>query len=148
MSNISIATLGVSDLKRSTAFYEALGWRNSPMTQETVTFLQGHSIVLGLFPREELAKDADIVDTPAGFRGVALAFNQPSENAVNTFFEKAVAAGAHPQKRPEKVFWGGYSGYFADPDGHLWEVAHNPFATMDEGGQIDLFAAPSSGDAA
>lgn len=136
--NISLVTLGVEDLAASTAFYEALGWSNTTASQESVTFLQGASIVLGLFGREALADDAQIDNEPAGFRGVALAINLASEAAVDAYFERAAAAGAHPQKKPEKVFWGGYSGYFTDPDGHLWEVAYNPFFQRDENGTLQL----------
>lgn len=138
-ANISIVTLGVTDLARSTAFYEALGWRNTTASQDSVTFLQGASIVLGLYGRAALAEDAQIAETPAGFRGVTLAINLESEAAVDAYFERAIAAGAHAQKTPQKVFWGGYSGYFADPDGHLWEVAHNPFFQGDVStGQLRL----------
>ncbi len=138
-ANISIVTLGVEDLAASTAFYEKLGWQNTTASQESVTFLQGRSVVLGLYGRAALAEDAQIENTPAGFRGTSLAINLPSEAEVDAFFTKAVEAGAHPQKQPEKVFWGGYSGYFADPDGHLWEVAYNPFFNGDSStGQLKL----------
>ena len=137
-ANISIATLGVSDLKASTAFYEKLGWKNTTASQDSVTFLQGGSIVLGLYGREALAEDANIEPTPAGFRGVTFALNLPDEETVDAYFAHAVACGAHPQKKPEKVFWGGYSGYFADPDGHLWEIAFNPFIPQNDEGQLTL----------
>lgn len=137
--NISLVTLGVEDLARSTAFYEDLGWANTRASQASVTFLQGHSIVLGLFGRSSLAEDAGIEIEPAGFRGVALAVNLIDQAAVDQYFDHAIACGAKPVKRPEKVFWGGYSGYFADPDGHLWEVAHNPFFELDaKTGQLNL----------
>ena len=142
-ANISIVTLGVEDLAASTTFYEKLGWQNTTASQESVTFLQGASIVLGLYGRAALAEDAAIEDTPTGFRGTSLAVNLPSEAEVDAFFDMAIAAGAHPQKKPEKVFWGGYSGYFADPDGHLWEVAHNPLFIGDpETGQLKLEPKP------
>ena len=142
-ANISIVTLGVEDLAASTTFYEKLGWQNTTASQESVTFLQGASIVLGLYGRAALAEDAAIEDTPTGFRSTSLAVNLPSEAEVDALFDMAIAAGAHPQKKPEKVFWGGYSGYFADPDGHLWEVAHNPFFTGDpETGQLKLEPKP------
>ena len=137
-ANISIVTLGVEDLSVATAFYETLGWRNTSVSQESVTFLQGHSVVLGLFGREALAKDVQIRNEPAGFRGVTLAINLASQTEVDAFFDKAIHAGARTQKKPQKVFWGGYSGYFADPDGHLWEVACNPFFEMDGHGQLRL----------
>ena len=138
---VSIVTLGVSDLARSTAFYESLGWRNTQPSNENVTFLQGHNVILGLYGHDALAEDAEIAPSPsasAPFRGVSLAVNCPSEEAVDSFFADAVSKGAKAQKKPQKVFWGGYSGYFADFDNHLWEVAHNPFFSMDEKGRIQL----------
>lgn len=138
-ANISIVTLGVTDLSRSTSFYEQLGWVNTKASQDSVTFLQGASIVLGLYGRQELADDAQVENTNPGFSGISLAINLPSEADVDAFYETALAAGAVAQKKPEKVFWGGYSGYFADPDGHLWEVAHNPFFEGDQAsGQLKL----------
>ena len=137
-ANISIATLGVKDLALSTAFYEKLGWQNTTASQDSVSFLQGHSVVLGLYGHDALAEDANIDVTSIGFRGVAFAINLPDEASVDAFHAHAVSAGAHPQKNPEKVFWGGYSGYFSDPDGHLWEVAYNPFIPKNENGQLTL----------
>lgn len=138
-ANISIVTLGVSDLEVSTVFYKNLGWINTTASQEGVTFLQGNSIVLGLYGHEALAEDAGLDVTPIGFRGVTLAVNLESEAAVDEWFARAITAGAHEQKTPQKVFWGGYSGYIADPDGHLWEVAYNPFFQGDVStGQLKL----------
>jgi uncharacterized protein len=94
--------------------------------------------VLGLFRREELAKDAKTPNSAAGFSGVTLACNQRSEAVVDVVLAEAVKAGARLIKPAEKVFWGGYSGYFADPDGHLWEVAYNPFAPLDAQGRVSL----------
>lgn len=139
-AGISIVTLGVTDLAASTAFYEKLGWHNTPASQPTITFLAGRNVVLGLYPRTALAEDAEVEETPAGFRGVTLAVNLESEQAVDAFFALATSTGAHPQKTPQKVFWGGYSGYFSDLDGHLWEIAHNPFFAFDDAGNLDLFA--------
>lgn len=141
---ISMVTLGVADIARATAFYEALGWRNTAASQDEVSFLQGHNIVLGLYGRKALAKDAQIEDTPPGFGGVAFAVNLISQDAVDAFFEHALNSGAAACKRPQQAFWGGYSGYFADPDGHLWEVAYNPYFKTDENGMLDL----DGGDAA
>ncbi|MGI9402272.1 MAG: VOC family protein [Rhizobiaceae bacterium] len=135
---ISIVTLGVADLAVSTSFYEALGWVKAPQSQDTVSFLQGHNIVLGLYGREALADDANISCEPTGFSAVTLARNLPSPEEVDEFFELALSHGAKPLKTPQKVFWGGYSGYFQDIDGHLWEIAHNPFFEMDEHGQLQL----------
>lgn len=141
---ISIVTLGVGDIGEATRFYEKLGWVNTPASQSTISFLAGHDIVLGLYGRAELAADAQVEDTPAGFRGVTLACNWPSREAVDAFHARALAAGAADMKPPQEVFWGGYSGYFADLDGHLWEVAHNPFFAMDQHGRLDLFAGQPS----
>ncbi|GIL01196.1 MAG: hypothetical protein BroJett030_10950 [Alphaproteobacteria bacterium] len=138
LAGISLVTLGVADIAAATRFYEALGWRNTAASQAEVSFLQGHNIVLGLFGRSALAEDAHVEDRPTGFAGVALAVNLHSEAEVDALYDRALAAGATATKRPRKVFWGGYSGYFADPDGHLWELAHNPFFAMDEHGRLDL----------
>ena len=138
-ANISIVTLGVEDLAASTAFYESIGWSNTTASQDSVTFLQGHSVVLGLYGRAALAEDAEVDPAGSGFRGVSLAINLESEAAVDAFFDKAVSCGAAATKKPQKVFWGGYSGYFSDPDGHLWEVAFNPFFQGDVStGQLSL----------
>ncbi len=143
IANISIVTLGVDDLAKSTAFYVALGWANTTASQDSVSFLQGHNIVLGLYGRAALADDAQVENKPAGFRGVALALNVASEAMVDRFFDHALASGAVLIKTPQKVFWGGYSGYFADPDGHLWEIAHNPFFNGDaETGTLKLEPLP------
>ena len=136
---ISIVTLGVKDIKKATEFYQNIGWDNTTHSNDNVTFLQGNNIILGLYGHDELAKDANIKTEKAQkFRGVSLAVNLHSEEDVNKFFEHAVNIGAKAQKKPEKVFWGGYSGYIADLDGHLWEIAYNPFFKMDENGVIKL----------
>ncbi len=135
---ISLITLGVADVARSTDFYERLGWSKSPASNENVTFIQLKGIVLGLFSRSHLAQDATVEDTPPGFSGVTLAYNVTSEIGVDAVVKFAVSCGATLVKAPEKVFWGGYSGYVADPDGHLWEIAHNPFFPLDEHGHVVL----------
>ncbi|MBL0371369.1 VOC family protein [Rhizobium sp. KVB221] len=135
---ISLVTLGVEDLVRSTAFYEKLGWQKSASSSETVTFIQLKGTVLGLFSRASLAEDARVPDTPKGFSGVTLAHNVSSERGVDAVYKFAISCGATEIKKPEKVFWGGYSGYFADPDGHLWEIAYNPFFPMDAEGHVAL----------
>jgi uncharacterized protein len=137
-TGVSLITLGVRDLEASLAFYTALGWVDTRHSQESVKFLAGNNIALGLFGRGPLAEDAKIEDTPTGFSAITLAVNLPTPQAVDAYFDRAIAAGASVRKKPEKVFWGGYSGYFADPDGHLWEVAHNPFFAMDEHGKLQL----------
>ncbi|MEZ5811683.1 MAG: VOC family protein [Rhizobiaceae bacterium] len=135
---ISLVTLGVADLARSTEFYERLGWTKSPASQDSVTFIKLKGTVLGLFSRASLAEDAGVEDSKPGFSGVTLAHNLSSEAEVDEAYNFALSCGATAVKKPEKVFWGGYSGYFADPDGHLWEVAHNPFSPLDEDGHMTL----------
>ena len=135
---ISMITLGVADLAASTAFYEKLGFEKSSASQESVTFFKLKGTVLGLFGRAALAEDAGVEEAGSGFRAVTLAHNLASEAAVDEAFAHAVSCGATAVKQPEKVFWGGYSGYFADPDGHLWELAYNPFSENDENGFMQL----------
>jgi uncharacterized protein len=132
-AHLSLVTLGVTDLATSTAFYEALGWQRSEASEESITFLRlgtpgGGWVVLGLFGAADLADDARQPPPSDGFRGVTLASNQGSRDDVDRVFAAFVAAGATVAKAPEAVSWGGYSGYAADPDGHLWEIAHNPFS--------------------
>jgi uncharacterized protein len=135
---ISLITLGVEDVARATAFYERLGWKKSSASQDAVTFIKLKGTVLGLFSRQSLAEDAHVENTPKGFSGVTLAHNVTSERGVDAVYKFALSCGATPIKAPEKVFWGGYSGYFADPDGHLWEVAYNPFFPLDKEGHVVL----------
>jgi catechol 2,3-dioxygenase-like lactoylglutathione lyase family enzyme len=122
-----LITLGVRDLERSVAFYEqglGLPRRESP---PSVAFFELDGTWLGLYGWDALAEDAQVSADGAGFRGVTLAHNVATEAEVDAVVAQAVAAGATLVKPPQKVFWGGYAGYFADPDGHLWEVACNPF---------------------
>ena len=135
---LTLVTLGVGDLGRSRRFYAALGWHEIEPRQESVAFFQLNGIGLSLFPRTELAKDAEIADSAAGFSGITLAHNLRSEAEVDALFAEMVAAGAAAVKSPRKVFWGGYSGYVADPDGHLWELAYNPFFPLDAVGNVTL----------
>ena len=124
---ISMITLGVQDLGASVKFYEeGLGFPKMK-SEPTVAFFTLNGTWLGLYGREALADDATVPAQGSGFEGFALAHNVGSEAEVDEVMRHAVAAGATEVKKPEKVFWGGYSGYFKDPDGHLWEVAHNPF---------------------
>ena len=116
---LSIVTLGVSDLVRAQTFYEALGFKASAASQDGITFFDAGGPVLALFGRAALAEDANAVNSPAGFSGVSLAHNCRSETEVDTVLAQAVAAGAELMKPAQKVSWGGYSGYFADPDGHF-----------------------------
>lgn len=128
---VSLITLGVSDLAVSRRFYENLGFSVRPESVGDVVFLDLHGgLVLSLYPREKLAEDAEVPSEGGGFRGFTLAHNVASEEAVDATLQEAVRAGATLQKPGQKVFWGGYSGYFADPDGFLWEVAFNPFMDL------------------
>lgn len=137
-SAVSMVTLGVADLTRARVFYEALGFTAGPGSSENIVFFQLGALVLALFPRTPLAEDAQVADDGQGFDGVTLAHNYPSEEAVDAAMAHALASGAVLKKKPQKVFWGGYSGYFADPDGHLWEVAYNPFVKVDDHGIVTL----------
>jgi len=136
---VSIITLGVKDMLIARKFYEALGWKAANASNESVTFFKGNGIVLGLYGHDGLAQDAGIeTQEQPKFRGTSLSYNCKSEAEVDESFAHALACNAKSVKKPEKVFWGGYSGYFADPDGHLWEVAFNPFAQFSEDGHLQF----------
>jgi catechol 2,3-dioxygenase-like lactoylglutathione lyase family enzyme len=135
---LSLITLGVADVARARAFYEALGFKASKGSEETVAFLGAGGVVLALFGRAALAEDATIADSAPGFSGVALAHNARSEAEVDKVLAEVVAAGAKLVRPAGKTFWGGYAGYFADPDGHLWEVAHNPYFRLGADGRVEL----------
>lgn len=135
---LSIVTLGVADVAKARAFYESLGFKASAACQETITFLDAGGVVLALFGRDALAEDAAVAASKPGFCGVTLAHNCRSEAEVDRVLADAVAKGALLKRAAHKAFWGGYSGYFADPDGHLWEVAYNPFFPLDKAGRIEL----------
>jgi uncharacterized protein len=134
---LSLVTLGVADLDRSRRFYEALGWRRSG-DQTEVVFFQAVGMVLALWSRAALAADARVTAEGSGFAGIALAYNARTREEVDAVLAEAKAAGAEITKPAEAVFWGGYAGYFADPDGHLWEVAWNPHWTIAEDGSVRL----------
>lgn len=135
---LSIVTLGVANVARARAFYEALGWRASAASQPAITFFQLAGVVLALFDRNDLADDATVAPAGDGFRAVTLAHNVASQAEVDAALAHAESAGARIVKPAAKVSWGGYSGYFCDPDGHLWEVAFNPFFPLDEAGRLTL----------
>jgi predicted lactoylglutathione lyase len=137
---LSLVTLGVSDLNRSIAFYEALGFARKSQAADGVGFFQAGACAIAVFPSQELAKDANIgfKDLSPAFRGVSLAWNCRSRTEVDAAIDRAFRAGATIQKSAEDVFWGGYSGYFFDPDGHLWEVAYNPHFPLTDDGRLQL----------
>ncbi len=135
---LSLVTLGVADIGRARAFYEGLGFRASSGGNDKVVFMDAGGVVLSLYGRAALAEDAHVGDSAPGFSGITLAHNCGSRAEVDAVIAEAVALGARLVKPGQIAFWGGYSGYFADPDGHLWEVAHNPFFPMDEAGRIVL----------
>lgn len=122
---LSLVTLGVDDLERSLRFYEALGWKRANENPE-VAFFQLPGIVFAIWSRKSLAEDARTSADGSGFRGISLAYNARSRAEADAVMAEAKAAGAKVMKPAEETSWGGYSGYFCDPDGHLWEVAHNP----------------------
>ena len=135
---LSLVTLGVDDMGTAHRFYAALGLEPGPSSNEAVAFFDMGGVILALYGRAALAEDARLTPAGEGFRAVTLAWNLPDRAAVDASFARALAAGARNIKPPEEVFWGGYSGYFADPDGHLWEVAHNPFFPIDAAGVTRL----------
>ena len=135
---ITLVTLGVENLERSTAFFERLGWRRSVREATGVSFFQCGGIAVGLCPMADLARDAGVSPDRSGFGGFAIAHNTRSKDEVDAVLEEAKSAGAEIVKAAEEAFWGGYSGYFQDLDGHLWEVAWNPGFALDEEGAVRL----------
>ncbi|MBK9928097.1 MAG: VOC family protein [Anaerolineales bacterium] len=137
--NLHIVTLGVRDFKKSVAFYEkTLGWKPSSNSNDDIAFFPVSGVVLGLYPREKLAEDALVSSVGEGFHGMTLAYNARSEAEVDEIIADLRSKGVKIVKEPQKVFWGGYSSYFADPDGFLWEVAYNPFFEFDDSGNLKL----------
>ncbi len=134
---ISLVTLGVADLGRARAFYEALGWSSASTPEEGVVFFQTGGIVVALWDRRSLAEDSTVTDG-GGWGGVTMAHNVGLPAAVDAVLAEAEAAGATIGRRGAETFWGGYSAVFIDPDGHPWEVAHNPFWTLGPDGSIAL----------
>jgi predicted lactoylglutathione lyase len=135
---VSIITLGVANLERSREFYERIGWRRSMAQSEGIVFFQAGGMAVALYPREALAEDANVAPDGSGFNGVALAYNARTRSEVDSVLAAVVAAGAKLLKAAQDAFWGGYSGYFADPDGFLWEVVWNPSFPVAADGSIRL----------
>lgn len=136
---VSIVTLGVSNLERAVAFYrDGLGWPLSGASNENIAFFKTGGSVLALYPREELAADADTEPEGSGFSGFTLAHNVAEKHQVASALGEAETAGAKIVKEAQDASWGGYSGYFADPDRHLWEIAWNPYAPLAEDGSLTL----------
>ena len=136
--SVTLITLGVADLARARDFYAALGWAPAEESQGSIVFIQLAGQILGLFPLEELAKDQGRPGAELGTGAMTLARNFESRENVDAAYALALDAGAAEIKRPEAVFWGGYSGYFADPDGHVWELAHNPDWPLAADGTLTL----------
>jgi uncharacterized protein len=135
---LSLVTLGVRDLERAVAFYTALGWRpDNDVAEQGVAFFQGPGTIIALWSRAELANDS-VVEDLGGWGGVTFAYNTRSTDEVDEVIEQARAAGATIGREPAETFWGGYSGIFIDPDGHPWEVAHNPRWRITHEGQTRL----------
>lgn len=134
---LSIITLGVRDIKKSKAFYDALGWKSSSsQSSEEIVAYDLTAMTLALYPLQKLAEDANIQVEATAHSTITLAYNVSTEEDVETTLTEAVNAGGNIVKPAEKAFWGGYSGYFADPDGTLWEVACNPFSKLGENGEF------------
>jgi catechol 2,3-dioxygenase-like lactoylglutathione lyase family enzyme len=137
---LSLVTLGVRDLTTARAFYEAMGWQTGAGPDDDVVFFQAGCMIVALWSRAELAEDSAVVDG-GGWGGVTLAYNVSSPEEVDVVIEEARAAGATIGREPATTFWGGYSGVFVDPDGHPWEIAHNPHWTVGPDGSTMLSSA-------
>ena len=137
--HLHIITLGVKDFQRSHEFYsQKLGWKSSRTSTDEIAFFQAGGVVLAIYPREKLAEDALTTPEGSGLSGVTLAFNARSETEVDEIIKDLRSKDVQIIKDPQKVFWGGYSSYFADPDGFRWEVAYNPFFPFDDNGNLKL----------
>ncbi|MBA2568982.1 MAG: VOC family protein [Actinobacteria bacterium] len=134
---LSLVTLGVSDLARARAFYEAMGWTTRADPGDDIVFIQAGGMIVALWDRGQLAEDSFVEDS-GGWGGVTFAHNTRSPAEVDAVMAEAEAAGATIAKSAAETFWGGYSGVFHDPDGHPWEVAHNPHWTLDDAGSVKL----------
>ena len=136
---ITVVTLGVADLARARDFYiKGLGWKASSSSNEHITFIDLGGLVLALFARKALAEDANVNPGGSGFGGITLAQNVSTKAEVDSALASAIKAGATLLRPAQDVFWGGYSGYFADPDGYPWEIAHNPHWQLDDTGNVLL----------
>jgi uncharacterized protein len=134
---LSLVTIGVADLARARAFYEALGWTTGAAPDDDVVFFQAGCMIVALWGRDQLAEDSGVSDN-GGWGGITLAYNTRSPAEVDAVIAEAEAAGATIARPGAETFWGGYSGVFIDPDGHPWEVAHNPHWTLGEDGSVEL----------
>jgi catechol 2,3-dioxygenase-like lactoylglutathione lyase family enzyme len=134
---VSLITLGVRNLQRSRAFYEALGWTTRAEPDDDVVFFQAGGAIIALWDRAKLAEDSGVEDA-GGWGGITLAHNVRSPEEVDAIIAEADAAGAKIARRGAETFWGGYSGVFVDPDGHPWEIAHNPHWSVGEDGSVTL----------
>jgi len=135
----NLITFGVEDFNKTLEFYEkGMGWKKSTASMDELALFPLGGIVLALYPRKLLAEDAAVPDTPAGFSGITISYNAKSEKEVDDVLNEVQRYGAIIVKPAQKVFWGGYSGYFQDPDGHLIEVAFNPFWELDENDNVKL----------
>ncbi len=136
---LTIITLGVSDQKKSTEFYENnFGWMRLSFSTENIVFFYLNRIQLALFGKSELARDATVDNDGKGFKGITISYNRKSEIEVDEIIKRLKAKGVKIIKEPSKVFWGGYSSYIADLDGNLWEIAFNPYLHLDEKGNIEI----------
>jgi hypothetical protein len=134
---LSLITLGVSDLDRARSFYEGLGWKTGAAPTDDVVFFQAGGMIVALWGRDRLAEDSGVEDD-GGWGGVTLAYIVRSPEEADAVIEEARRSGARIAREPAKTFWGGYSGIFVDPDGHPWEVAHNPHWTLEADGSVRL----------
>jgi uncharacterized protein len=134
---LSLVTLGVANLARARKFYEALGWKTEASPADDVVFFQAGGMIVALWGRDQLAEDSGVEDS-GGWGGVTLAYNTRSPEEVDAVIDEAERAGAQIPRHGAETFWGGYSGVFVDPDGHPWEIAHNPQWTIDEDGSVRL----------
>jgi predicted lactoylglutathione lyase len=140
MREVSIITLGVRDIVRSTLFYERMGFERSVKSSDKIVWFRTGSTVMALYPWKELADDIGIGPEGTGFRGCTFALNFMSKEEVKGLVERARQAGARVVKEPKEAFWGGFSAYFEDPDGHMWEAAWNPYTPVDDNGRLFIDA--------